>query len=93
MCIKMCIEENGRKFICEVMPGPFEATAEVYIREVIRPHWKFFKTEFFSFHKWFWLSDHETIEEGVYSVLEKKYKEENEAKEIQKKWKEFEEKA
>ena len=91
--VKMCIEENGRKFICEVMPGPFEATAQVDIREVIRPHWKFFKTEFFSYSKWFWLSDHETIEEGVYSILEKKYKEENEAKEIQKKWKEFEEKA
>ena len=93
MCIKMCIEENGRKFICEVMPGPFEATAEVYIREVIRPHWKFFKTEFFSYSKWFWLEDHETIEEGVYSILEMKYKEENKEKEIQKKWKEFEEKA
>ena len=91
--VKMCIEENGRKFICEVMPGPFEATAEVYIREVIRPHWKFFKTEFFSFHKWFWLSEHKSIEEGVYSVLKLKYKEEEEQKEIQKKWKEFEEKA
>ena len=90
---KMYIEENGRKFICEVMPGPFEATAEVYIREVIRPHWKFFKTEFFSFHKWFWLSDHKTIKEGVYSVLKMKYKEEEEQKEIQNKWKEFEEKA
>ena len=45
------------------------------------------------YSKWFWLEDHETIEEGVYSVLEMKYKEENKEKEIQKKWKEFEEKA
>lgn len=91
--VKMCIEENGRKFICEVLRGPFEGSVDVYIREVIRPHWKFFKTEFFSYTKWFWMDEYESIEAGVYAILQKKLTEEQKSKEIQNKWKEFEEKA
>lgn len=64
------IEAESRQFEAEVhyeMKGNY---ITVYIYEVIRPNWIFFRTSFFDFcRKCFWLSDIKSIDEAIDTTL------------------------
>ena len=61
----------------------------VAIYEVVRPNWKIFRTKYRAY-KAFWISDFETIKEGIYAILDDYLHDEEEANLIEAKWNEVE---
>jgi hypothetical protein len=84
------IEKNGKKFLVSVISIGCEML-EITAYELVRPHWKFFRTKFFPFVSGTqFISDYPSIIDAVEHVLECGFAAEAHAKEIQKKWEEFE---
>lgn len=50
---------------------------EMSVYEVVRPTWKLFRTRYFG-HKWFFLDDYSTVEEGLKAGLAQLLTEEKE---------------
>lgn len=61
----------------------------VAIYEVVRPNWKIFRTKYRAY-KTFWISDFETIKEGIYAILNDYLHDEEEENLIEAKWSEVE---
>ena len=57
----------------------------VSIYEVVRPNWKIFRTKYRAY-KTFWISDFDTIKEGVYAMIDSYLIDEEEEKLIHEKW-------
>ena len=80
---------NNRNFEVEVVPELRGCMANVTIYEVTRPKWKLFRCSY-RCYKTFWITDYETITEGVVEMVKKYLEEEALEKGITLKWKEFE---
>lgn len=80
----------GRTFkVVTVMEAGFHgAMASAHIYEVIRPSWKFFRTRWLDTVS-FWVSDYDTIAEGVEMMLCRFLDKEYNDKETMKKWEDF----
>ena len=84
------IEKNGRKFLVSVV-GIGSEMLEIAAYEIVRPNWKIFRTKFFPFvSKTEFISDYPSIIDAVEHALECGFAAEEHEKEIEKKWKEFE---
>ena len=81
---------NGVPLACYVGVGCINGMVEVVVYEV-KPKRKIFKEKYFG-SKSFWLSDYETIEQGVLSKIKELLEEKEEELIEQEKWKEFFEK-
>ena len=80
---------DGRTFICNAMPNcGVSGMAEVEVRELVRPHWKIFRTRYIG-SNWFWVEDYETIDDGIYDILRNFIEKDNVATMIAEKWKNF----
>ena len=80
---------GGREFEVYLSSEFRGRMCEVSVWEVIRPNRKFFRTKY-RYYKTFWISDFETIKEGIYAILNDYLHEEEEANLIEAKWKEVE---
>lgn len=80
---------NNRNFEVEVLPELRGSMVSVAIYEVTRPKWKIFRSSY-RCYKTFWVTDYETITEGVLGMVKKFLEEEALEKGIILKWKEFE---
>ena len=84
------IEKNGRKFLVSVI-GIGSEMLEIAAYEIVRPDWKIFRTKFFPFvSKTEFISDYPSIIDAVEHALNCGFAAEAHEKEIEKKWKEFE---
>ena len=80
---------GGREFEVYLSSEFRGRMCEVSVWEVIHPNRKFFRTKY-RCYKTFWISDFETIKEGIYAVLKDYLHEEEEANLIAAKWNEVE---
>lgn len=80
---------GGREFEVYLSPEFSGKMCEVSVWEVIHPNRKFFRTKY-RCYKTFWISDFETIKEGIYAVISVYLHEEEEEKLIETKWNEVE---
>lgn len=82
---------DGRTFeVTTVLEAGFHGEmAHSFIYEVIRPHARFFRTRLVD-DKTFWVSDYETIQEGVKTMLTRVLSREKELAEVRQKWADFE---
>jgi hypothetical protein len=80
---------NNRNFEVEVVPELRGSMVSVTIYEVTRPKWKIFRCSC-RCYKTFWVTDYDTITEGVVSMVQKFLEEEVFEKGIILKWKQFE---
>ena len=80
---------NNRNFEVEVVSELGGSMVNVTIYEVTRPRWKLFRCSY-RCCKTFWITDYETITEGVVEMVKKYFEEEALEKGIALKWKEFE---
>lgn len=81
---------DGRTFICNVTPNcGVSGMAEVTVCELVRPHWKIFRSRYIGSH-WFFVDDYETIDDGVYNILRNFLEGEAEEHSIAEKWRIFE---
>lgn len=78
---------GGVPFACYVGCGCFNGTVDITVYE-IKPNKKFFKEKYFC-SKWFWLSDFESIEQGVLTKMCEMFEERKKDLEEQEKWKKF----
>ena len=85
---KVVVERYGRKFVCEVSSELGGAMCSVTIWEEVRPNWRFFKNRYCG-SKSFWITDCDSILEGVIATVDKYLEDEGYDNEIVKKWKEF----
>ena len=76
---------GGREFEVYLSPEFSGRMCEVSVWEVVHPNRKFFRTKY-RCYKTFWISDFETIKEGIYFVLNDYLHDEEEEKLIQEKW-------
>ena len=76
---------GGREFEVYLSSEFSGRMCAVSIYEVVRPNWKIFRTKYRTF-KTFWISDFETIKEGVYAMIDSYIIDEQESKLIQEKW-------
>lgn len=84
------IEKNGRKFFVSVV-GIGSEMLEITAYEIVRPNWKIFRTKFFPFvTKTEFISTFSSIIDAVEHALNCGFAAEAHEKEIEKKWKEFE---
>lgn len=87
---KKIYTHKNRKYEVYTTPesGLHGLMARVYVWEIVRPNWKFFRTRFVD-DKIFWVSEFPSIEEGEKSCFEKIMKEQEEQESIYRKWVEF----
>lgn len=78
---------GGREFEVYLSSEFGGRMCEVSVWEVIHPNRKFFRTKY-RCYKTFWISDFETIKEGIYAILNDYLHDEEEANLIASKWKE-----
>ena len=83
---------GGREFEVYLTPEINGAMCSVCINEVIHPNRKFFRTKH-RCYKTFWISDYETIKEGIYAMIDKYLQDEKEDNLIEAKWNEVKENA
>jgi hypothetical protein len=84
------IEKNGRKFLVSVV-GIGSEMLEIAAYEIVRPNWKIFRTKFFPFVTMTdSISTFPSIIDAVEHALNCGFAAEAHEKEIEKKWKEFE---
>lgn len=86
--MKTIIETHNRTFICYVS-NDMRNHASVNIFEVVRPTWKIFRTKYRD-TLGFWVSDFESIKQGVRTVVLTYIRHEEADRELFEKWKEFE---
>jgi hypothetical protein len=90
--MKVQIEKNGRKFLVSVV-GIGSEMLEIAAYEIVRPNWKIFRTKFFPFVTMTdSISTFPSIIDAVEHALNCGFAAEAHEKEIEKKWKEFENK-
>lgn len=90
MSYKLIIKKDNRIFEAYVN-STFPNMVDVSFYEVVRPSWKMFRTNFFPFYStWFYLSDFETVEEGVKFSLNKGFEQEEKENAKLTKWQTFE---
>ncbi len=80
---------DNRKFEVKVVPELSGCMVNVSIYEVTRPNWKIFRCSYRGC-KTFWVTDYETITEGVVSMVKRFLEEEALEQGIILKWEEFE---
>ena len=86
------IEKNGRKFLVSVV-GIGSEMLEIAAYEIVRPNWKIFRTKFLPFvTKTEFISTFPSKIDAVEHTLNCGFAAEEYEKEIEKKWKEFENK-
>lgn len=78
---------GGREFEVYLSSEFSGRMCEVSVWEIIHPNRRFFRTKYRCF-KTFWISDFETIKEGIYAILNDYLHDEEEANLIEAKWKE-----
>ena len=78
---------GGREFEVYLSSEFSGKMCEVSVWEIVHPNRKFFRTKY-RCYKTFWVSDFETIKEGIYSVLNNYLREEEEENSIEAKWRE-----
>lgn len=78
---------GGREFEVYLSSEFSGKMCEVSVWEVVHPNRKFFRTKH-RCYKTFWISDFETIKEGIYAILNDYLHDEEEANLIEAKWKE-----
>lgn len=76
---------GGREFEVYLSSEFRGKMCEVSVWEVVHPNRKFFRTKY-RCYKTFWISDFETIKEGIYAMIESYLIDEKEEKLIQEKW-------
>jgi hypothetical protein len=81
---------GGREFEVYLSPEFSGRMCEVSVYEVVHPHRKIFRTKY-RCYKTFWLSDFETIKEGIYAIINSYLIDEEEENLIEAKWNEVEE--
>lgn len=81
-----------RDFEIKITPtGGFHGTmADVSVREVVRPNWKFFRTREI-FHSSFWVYDCPDLEVAAKRMLDFALEKEEDEKALYKKWSDWEE--
>lgn len=79
---------DNRNFEIEVTPELNYGMVNVAIYEVVRPKWKIFRCTYHGY-KTFWVTEYDTITEGVVSMVQKFLREEALEKGIMLKWEEF----
>lgn len=87
---KKIYTHNNRNYEVYTVPeaGMMGVMARVFVHEIVRPNWKFFRTRSVD-DKIFWVSEFPSIEEGEKSCFEKIMKEQEEQESIYRKWVEF----
>jgi hypothetical protein len=80
---------GGREFEVYLSSEFSGRMCEVSVWEVVHPNRKFFRTKY-RCYKTFWISDFETIKEGIYAILNDYLHDEEEANLIEAKWNEVE---
>ena len=80
---------GGREFEVYLSPEFSGRMCEVSVYEVVHPNRKFFRTKY-RCYKTFWISDFETIKEGIYAILDDYLHDEEESNLIEAKWNEVE---
>ena len=80
---------GGREFEVYLSSECSGRMCEVSVWEVVHPNRKFFRTKY-RCYKTFWISDFETIKEGIYAILKDYLHDEEEENLIKAKWKEVE---
>ena len=83
---------GGREFEVRLSPELQGALCSVSIYEIVHPNRKFFRKKYRG-SKTFWISDFETIKEGIYAVIGDYLHDEEEEKLIEAKWNEVKENA
>ena len=86
--MKVIVGANGRTFECYVC-NDMKNHANVNICEVVRPKWKIFRTKYRD-TLGFWVSEFDSIFEGVTAVVWAYIGNEEADEELSKKWREFE---
>ena len=81
---------GGREFEVYLSSEFSGRMCEVSVWEVIHPNRKFFRTKY-RCYKTFWISDFETIKEGIYAMINKYLQDEEEENLIEAKWNEVKE--
>jgi hypothetical protein len=81
---------GGREFEVYLSSEYNGRMCEVSVWEVVHPKRKFFRTKY-RCYKTFWISDFETIKEGIYSVIQSYLIDEEEENLIAEKWNEVKE--
>lgn len=90
MSSKVIIKKDNRIFEAYVS-STFPNMVDVEFYEVVRPSWKIFRTKFFSFYSInFYISEFETIEDGIKFFLNKALTKEAEENAKMTKWQTFE---
>jgi hypothetical protein len=79
---------GGREFEVYLESQYGASMCVVTIWEVVRPKWKIFRTKYRDTRS-FWISDYETIKQGIYAMIDSYIKDEEEAERISNKWKEL----
>lgn len=89
--IETYILDNNRTFeVTTVLEAGFHGEmAHSFIREVVRPNARFFRTRYID-DKIFWVNDYESISDGAKDMLIEVLMREEELAEVQKKWADFE---
>lgn len=79
---------GGREFnvYCESQFSGSMCVVNIY--EVVHPNRKIFREKYRT-SKSFWIGDYETIKQGLYAMIDKYIKDEEEAERISNKWKEL----
>lgn len=85
---KTIVERYGRKFICSVTSEIGGAMCGVSIYEEVRPNWKFFKNKYCCSES-FWITEFDSILEGIVAAVDHYLEDEGYNEEIAKKWKEY----
>lgn len=79
---------GGREFEIDLSPELNGSMCAVVIYEVVHPHRKIFRTKY-RCYKTFWISDFETIKQGMYAMIESYLIDEEEENNLAEKWKEI----
>lgn len=89
--VETYILDNNRTFeVTTVLEVGFHGEmAHSFIREVVRPNARFFRTRYID-DKIFWVNEYESISEGAKAMLVKVLMREEELAEVRKKWADFE---
>lgn len=81
---------GGREFEVYLSSECSGRMCEVSVYEVVHPNRKFFRTKY-RCYKTFWISDFETIKEGIYFIINDYLHDEEEENLIEAKWNEVQE--
>lgn len=84
--MKKIVEKEGRTFECYLSSEYQGKMCVVSVYEVVRPSWKIFRTSYQTSES-FWISDYDTIAQGVEKMVDCLLVREKEEEERRIKWK------